>query len=144
KGAGLRVLTETVSSPTLADQLAGDREGALLRDFPEARWYQYDPARSDYPLEGSRLAFSAPVNTVYDFTKADVIVALDADFLSCGPAHLRYAHDFMSRRRVRGDAAEAAMNRLYAVEPMPSNTGAVADHRLPLRVADVEGFARAL
>ncbi|HXG09060.1 MAG TPA: TAT-variant-translocated molybdopterin oxidoreductase, partial [Gemmataceae bacterium] len=100
KGAGLRILTETITSPTLAYQIAGDHDSALLRQFPEARWYQYDAARSDHVQEGARLAFGAYVNTVYDFTAADVVVALDADFLSCGPAHLRYVHDFMSRRRV--------------------------------------------
>ena len=36
------------------------------------------------------------------------------------------------------------MNRLYAVEPMPTPTGARADHRLPLRAADIEEFAWAL
>ena len=39
KGAGLRLLTETVTSPTLARQIR-----ALLKEFPEAKWHQYDPA----------------------------------------------------------------------------------------------------
>ncbi len=36
------------------------------------------------------------------------------------------------------------MNRLYVVESTPSNTGAMADHRLPLRAAEIEAFALAL
>ncbi len=36
------------------------------------------------------------------------------------------------------------MNRLYAVESTPTNTGAMADHRLRLRAAEIESFARAL
>src|SRR5580700_2461285 len=36
------------------------------------------------------------------------------------------------------------MNRLYAVESTPTNTGAMADHRLRMKASDVEGFARAL
>jgi len=36
------------------------------------------------------------------------------------------------------------MNRLYAVEPTPTVTGATADNRLPLKANDVELFARAL
>ena len=39
RGAGLRVLTETVTSPALAHQLRKLREL-----FPEARWHQYEPA----------------------------------------------------------------------------------------------------
>src|SRR5204863_8382108 len=34
RGAGLRILTETVTSSTLASQLA-----AILRDLPDARWH---------------------------------------------------------------------------------------------------------
>src|ERR1051326_1903914 len=37
-GAGLRILTEHVTSPTLADQLR-----ALLTRFPRAKWHQYEP-----------------------------------------------------------------------------------------------------
>jgi anaerobic selenocysteine-containing dehydrogenase len=36
------------------------------------------------------------------------------------------------------------MNRLYVVESTPSLTGAKADHRLPLRASEIEGFAREL
>jgi molybdopterin-containing oxidoreductase family iron-sulfur binding subunit len=143
-GKALRVLTETITSPSLADQLMGERNGTLRTVFPEARWYQYEPARSAAGLEGARLAFGEYLNAVYRFESSDVVLALDADFLSCGPAHLRYVHDFTSRRRMRGKPDQATMSRLYVVESMPSTTGAVADHRLPLRAREVESFARAL
>ena len=144
EGIGLRVLTETITSPSLANLLTGDREGELRRKFPRARWHQYDPARSDSVLEGARLAFGENLSPIYHFDDADVVLALDADFLSMGPAHLRYVRDFMERRRVAGKPGQAAMNRLYVVECMPSSTGAVADHRLPLRCREVENFARTL
>jgi MoCo/4Fe-4S cofactor protein with predicted Tat translocation signal len=134
QGAGLRILTETVGSPTLAAQLQ-----ALLKDYPAAKWHQYEPAGTDSARAGARLAFGADVGHHYRFDKADVVLSLEADFLSCGPAHLRYVRDFTARRRVRGDKAD--MNRLYVVECELSPTGAVADHRLPLRAGQVEGFA---
>jgi len=137
QGTGLRVLTETVTSPTLASQLR-----ALLNKFPAATWHQYEPAGRDTARTGARLAFGEPVETHYRFDRAAVILALDADFLACGPASLRYASDFAARRRVV--AGQAAMNRLYTVESTPSLTGAMADHRLPLRAADIESFARAV
>lgn len=139
-GAGLRVLTETITSPTLAYQLTEELRSA----FPEARWYQYEPARSDSGLEGARLAFGEYVNAIYRFENANVVLALDADFLSRGPAHLRHVRDFTHRRRVQGAPDKATMNRLYVVECMPSTTGAVADHRLPLRAREIERFARTL
>ena len=118
------------------------RLGALLKKFPAAKWHQYEPCGRDNSREGARLAFGKPVNTVYRIEQADVIVSLDADFVSSGPGHVRYARDFSSRRVIEG--TNAKLNRLYVVESMPSSTGAVADHRKALRAGDVEAFAREL
>src|SRR5262249_259340 len=136
-GAGLRVLTETITSPSLADQLMGDRAGAVLEEFPKARWIQFDATRSHAALAGAHRSFGAYVDTIYHFDAAAVVVALDADFLACGPAHLCHARDFMSKRKVEGDSATATMNRLYAVESTPTLTGAAADHQLPLRAGAI-------
>ena len=137
KGAGLRILTGAVTSPTLADQIT-----SLLAQFPQAKWHQYEPCSRDTAREGAKQAFGEYVNTVYHFDRADVVVSLDADFLCSGPGALRYAHDFSAKRRVTGP--QSAMNRLYVVENTPTSTGAMADHRLPLRASEVEAFARAL
>ena len=127
KGAGMRILTKTVTSPTLGAQMR-----ALLAQFPGAKWHQYEVCSGDSVREGARLAFGRPVNTVYHFDQADVIVSLDADFLTCGAGHVRYARDFASRRDLSAGAA-SNLNRLYVAESMPTSTGAMADHRLPLR-----------
>jgi MoCo/4Fe-4S cofactor protein with predicted Tat translocation signal len=134
----IRLLTGTVTSPALAQQI----RDVLARFGANAKWHVYEPAGRDNARLGARFAFDEEVEAVYDFTNADVILSLDADFLSCGPGHLRYVRDFSSRRRVRG--RQPAMNRLYAVESTPTNTGAMADHRWPLRAAQVESFARAV
>ncbi len=137
RGAGLRILTETVTSPTLAAQIA-----SLLAEFPEARWHQYEPAGRDSARAGALRAFGEYVNAVYRVDKADVILSLDADFLTFGPGHLRYARDWSVRRN--GQAGRTAMNRLYAVECTPGSTGAVADHRLAVRPSEIEALARAV
>jgi MoCo/4Fe-4S cofactor protein with predicted Tat translocation signal len=137
QGAGLRLLTETVTSPTLASQIR-----ALLASFPAARWHQYEPAGRDAARAGARLAFGQPVGSVYRFGQADVILTLDADFLGAGPGRVRYARDFTARRRV--EPGRLDLNRLYAVESAPSITGTMADHRLVLRPTQIESFARAL
>jgi MoCo/4Fe-4S cofactor protein with predicted Tat translocation signal len=136
-GGGLRLLTGTVTSPTLAQQLR-----TLLERFPAAVWHQYEPAGSGAARAGARLAFGGELDAQYRFDKADVILALDADFLSCGPAALRYARDFAGKRRVW--QGERTMHRLYAVESTPSLTGTMADHRLPLRSGEVAAFAHAV
>ncbi|HYE66823.1 MAG TPA: TAT-variant-translocated molybdopterin oxidoreductase [Pyrinomonadaceae bacterium] len=137
RGAGLRILTETVTSPTLASQLE-----AILTEFPAARWYQYEPAGRDGARLGATLAFGQAVNTIYNFEQADRILAIDSDFLSCGPGTLRYARQFAAKRRV--EAGRTEMSRLYVVESTMTNTGAKADHRLALRPSEIEGFARAV
>ncbi len=137
KGAGLRILTGAVTSPAKSDQLK-----SILSQFPQAKWHQYEPLSRDSVREGSKLAFGEYVNPVYHFDQADVIVALDADFLSAGPGAIRYARDFADKRRVTG--ADSTMNRFYAAESSPTVTGAMADHRAPIRARDVEAFARAL
>ena len=137
QGAGLRILTETVSSPTLAAQL---RE--ILTRMPLAKWHQWEPAGRHNAREGSRLAFGAYLDAQYAVEKADVILTLDADFLCSGPGGLKHARAFASRRRIDGDASR--LNRLYAVESTPTNTASKADHRLRLRASEIERFARAL
>ena len=136
KGAGLRILTESVSSPTLASQLRD-----LVARFPSARWHQWDPASRENARAGAKLAFGEYVEAQYQLDRADVIVTLDADILGCGPGSLRYARDFAARRRPE---QAGQMNRLYAIESMPTSTGSRADHRLPLRPSEVEELARTL
>jgi MoCo/4Fe-4S cofactor protein with predicted Tat translocation signal len=132
QGAGIRILTTTTTSPTLADQLH-----TFLTNYPQAKWHVYEPINRDNVLEGAKLAFGQPVETRYDFSKADVIVSLDADFLYAGfPGNVKYIRDFASRRDPDGK-----MNRLYMIESMPTSTGAKADHRLPIQGSRVENLA---
>jgi MoCo/4Fe-4S cofactor protein with predicted Tat translocation signal len=136
KGRGLRMLTETVGSPTLGAQLL-----ALLQELPEARWHQWEPANRDQAWAGATAVFGQPVDTVLRLDQADVILSLDADFLACGPGHLSSVRAFAARRRSRD---RQRMNRLYSVESTPGVTGGCADHRLPMRASEVEGFARSV
>jgi molybdopterin-containing oxidoreductase family iron-sulfur binding subunit len=169
-GVRLRILTETITSPTLAAQLT-----QLLSLFPAARWVRFDAVGGENAREGIARAFGRPASVHYDFLKADVIVALDADFLGCGPGQVRYNRDFADRRKIRHNGKNAAelaagrqpqpkkdkeegkqgptfkegvqpdqVNRLYVAEVMPSITGSVADHRLALTSAQAESFVRAL
>ena len=133
QGAGLRILTETVTSPTLAALLK-----QILTALPQARWHSYEPVGTQ-AAAGAALAFGQPAHTVYRFDRADRVLSLDSDFLSAGPGDLRYARDFIDRRRVLDGKTE--MNRLYAVETTPTNTGAKADHRLSLKPSQLETFA---
>src|SRR6266566_4140181 len=135
-GSGIRILSKSFSSPTLADQMQ-----QVLKRFPEAKWHFYEPVNRDNVYAGAQMAFGQPVETTYKLDAADVIVSLDADFLSAGfPGTTRYARDFAKRR----DPDSGKMSRLYVVESTPSATGAKADHRQPRPASEIEPFARAL
>src|SRR5260221_4050732 len=137
QGAGLRILTETVTSPTLGNQLQ-----QLLKQYPAAKWVQYEPVGRDNIFEGAQLAFGNVVEPHYRFDKADVIVSLDSNFLQDIAGGIRYTHDFTEKRHVRSN--QTKMNRLYAVESTPTITGAMADHRLAQRPGQIANFAFAL
>ncbi|MDB6147145.1 MAG: molybdopterin oxidoreductase, iron-sulfur binding subunit [Spartobacteria bacterium] len=133
-GEGLAILTETVTSPTVAAQMK-----AISQRFPKSWWYQWDPISRD-ALRDGRAGGEFGGETTYDFKKSRVVVALDSDFLFTHPAALRHGRDFASSRRVI-DVDGARMSRLYVAEPTPSITGSNADHRLPVAAADIGAIA---
>jgi MoCo/4Fe-4S cofactor protein with predicted Tat translocation signal len=137
QGAGLRILTGPVSSPTLIDQLK-----TLLTKYPQAKWVQFSPVERHNTLAGAQLAFGQAYDLVYSFDQADVVLSLDDDFMFTEPGHLRYSRDFMARHQPI--SAQGTMNRLYVVESSLTLTGSNADHRLAVKPSQVEAFARAV
>ncbi|MCC7184624.1 MAG: TAT-variant-translocated molybdopterin oxidoreductase, partial [Acidobacteria bacterium] len=130
-GAGLRILTEPISSPSLIAQMQ-----TMLAALPEARWHQWDAVYGT--VQGGAPSASA----LYNFKNADIVVALDADFLGFGPSAVRYAKDFSSRRKIGTPSDQ--QNRLYVAEPVPTVTGTKADHRVALKAAEIHAAAAAL
>ena len=137
QGAGLRILTGPSTSPTLAVQI-----GAILTALPQARWVQYAPISRENAAAGARQAFGSDAHVVYQFSKATAVVALDSDFMSEAGSGVRYSREIAVRRKVR--KGTTSMLRLYVAEPSPSNTGNMADHRLPARASQIETLARAI
>jgi MoCo/4Fe-4S cofactor protein with predicted Tat translocation signal len=135
-GAGLHILTETITSPTVGAQMA-----ALREQFPQLHWHQYEPINLDNVQAGAQLAFGRIVNPLYHFDQAERVFALDADFLYALPGSLRYARQWIDGRRIW---QTETMNRLYVVESTPTITGAKADHRLPLRASQIASVAAAV
>ena len=135
QGAGLSILTGTVTSPTLAGQI-----NSLLQQLPRAKWHQWVPVGRGNTRTGTEMAFGQTVNVTYNFKPANVILSLDNDFTFWEPGSVRYARQFASRRKVTQSQAE--MNRLYLVESSMSPLSGSADHRLPLQAGRIEAFAR--
>ncbi len=134
-GARIRFLTEPISSPMLADVRT-----RLQKRLPNARFFSYTSVTQDAASEGTQAVFGQPLTALYDFSKADVILSLDADFLESRPANLAYARQFANRR----DPNAGNLNRLYVAEPRYTITGGMADHRLRVRSQDILGLAGAI
>ncbi|MHB8388737.1 MAG: TAT-variant-translocated molybdopterin oxidoreductase, partial [Acidobacteriaceae bacterium] len=137
-GQGLYFLSGTVVSPTLAAQWK-----SASAKYPNAKWFQYDPVNRDSARIASRQAFGDYVDPQYKLDAADVILSLDADFLSglWHPGFLKLASDYAQRRSLN---AGVEMNRMYSVESTPSTTGFKAEHRLRMRASQIEGFSAAI
>jgi len=131
EGAGLRILTEPISSPSLVAQMQ-----ALLASLPQAKWHQWDA------VYGTVQGGAPSATPLYNFKNADIVVSLDADFMGFGPSAVRYTKDFSSRRKIGTPTDQ--LNRLYVVEPIPTVTGSKADHKVALKAADVHAAAAAL
>jgi MoCo/4Fe-4S cofactor protein with predicted Tat translocation signal len=133
-GTGVWFLTETITSPTLAAQWK-----QVQQKYPNAKLVQYDAVNGDAGRAASKAAFGDYVDTLYKLENADVILALDADFLGgIGfPGFLPMAAAYAERHRYEEGQP---MNRLYVAETMPTVTGFKAEHRLGLKPSDMERF----
>jgi MoCo/4Fe-4S cofactor protein with predicted Tat translocation signal len=135
-GAGLRLLTGTVTSHTLRARIE-----ALLAQYPNARWTQWEPLSRAAPRRGAVLAYGRPVDVVAHLDAVDVLVSIDGDLLSTNPGRLHYARDFAGRRN---PARAGSMSRVYAIEATPTLLGSVADHRIVAGPARLQRIMTAL
>jgi MoCo/4Fe-4S cofactor protein with predicted Tat translocation signal len=136
-GTGLAFLAEENNSPT--------REKfrqALAAEFPGMIWAEYEPLGHSLATQAVEAAFGPGAKLVPQLTEADVLLALDSDFLNASVVGINFADGFFPRRSP--DQTDRGMNRLYAVESAYSLTGGMADHRLPLKSSRIGAFTHAL
>ena len=136
-GLGLAFLVEETHSPT-RDRLRSE----LQKQFPRMRWCVFDPLLSEAQHFSTQISFGENTRLIPQFDKADIVFALDSDFLNCGEGELTSIRGFTSRRRVR--EAKDSMNRLYVVENHFTLTGAMADHRLRYPASQIPAITHAL
>ena len=129
RGERFRILTGTVTSPSLAAQIEH-----LRSVYPGLRWHQWEAVSRDSVRGGAQIAYGRAVEMVPHLAKADVILAIDSDLLSSAPGHLAFARAFAGRRN---PAQTGKMSRIYAVESTPTLTGLAADHRFSVGPADL-------
>ncbi len=131
QGEGLAVLAIPSRSPAFRRAAA-----AFRKFFPRALWTEWEPLHSDSEDAGCLAALGKSVRPRYLLADARAILALDDDLLHMRPDSTRLAREYAAHRKPES----GWMNRLWSVEPVFTVTGAAADHRLPLRRAQVGAF----
>ena len=126
-----------MTSPTFADLL-----DQLLAEYPAARWHQYERRQSRQQPRRLSARIRQICRYALQFDKADVVVSLDSDFLSWSPASCDTRANLRAGEKSR--PARTSMNRLYVIESGPTITGAMADHRFPMRSSDIAVLAQTL
>jgi Fe-S-cluster-containing dehydrogenase component len=128
-GAGLRLLSGCVSSPSLLEQI-----DTVRKRYPESGWISWEPSSRQRAREATRQLYGKPLDLVGRIDRADVVLGIESDLFSTDPGRLRYARDFASRR----NPVRSKMSRIYAIESTPTLLGSVADHRFVAETPDIE------
>ena len=125
KGGAIRIVTSTVLSPTTKAVVAD-----FIAKYPTTRHIMYD-ANSVFGLvQANQSSFGKAVIPSYDFSKAEIIVSLGADFLGTWIAPLEYAKAYAQGRKIGAvGGGKKTMSRHYQFETGLSMTGANADYR---------------
>jgi MoCo/4Fe-4S cofactor protein with predicted Tat translocation signal len=128
-GAGKRIvlLTGTIISPSTKAAIA-----KLKERYATLEHVQYDTVSYSGLTNANLKSFGKRVLPSYDLTKADVVVGIDADFLSSWGSATEATWQYASRRNPDG-----AMNKHFQFEARMSITGANADVRVPLKVSEL-------
>lgn len=132
-GKGMAILSQSISSPS-EEKLANE----FKAKYPNAVWATYEPVSQENAAEGVFKVTGKKARPTYNLDQANIVVAIDSDFLNTEPNSVRYTKDFSKRRRVF--KAQDSMNRLYSIESMHTSTGAMADHRLPVSSSRIQNF----
>jgi len=136
-GPGLAFLAERKNSPT-RDRLRVELEAK----YPGLIWCEYEPLGDSETARAVAACFAPGVRLVPKFERADIVLALDSDFVSSSDKGVGFAAGFFPRRNP--DQKGAPMNRLYVVENHFSGAGGLADHRYRCKASLIGEFARQL
>ncbi|MFT7514629.1 MAG: Fe-S-cluster-containing dehydrogenase component [Candidatus Omnitrophota bacterium] len=154
QGEGIYLLVEPSSSPTLARQLEslikGDPKAAAeaepgekAKHWPKISIHYDEPTGRQNARAGAQLAFGKDLDAVYQTEKADVVLALDADYLTQAPGQ-QTTNAIGHGKRRSGVNSVDGFNRVYSVESTLTPTGTTADHRLAVKAGKVEHIGRAV
>ncbi len=124
----IRIVSQSILSPT-TKKVIND----FINRYPGTKHVVYDPQSSYGMVSANQQNFGKAVLPAYDFSKAEVIVSLDADFLGTWIAPVSYIKQYARRRKLSG--SRKSMSRHYHFESNMSLTGSNADYRVPVKAS---------
>jgi molybdopterin-containing oxidoreductase family iron-sulfur binding subunit len=139
KAAGskeIAIVTHTIVSPT-AKKLFDDFKTA----YPTTRVYSYEVFNDSARRSAWAKSYGKKTLPVVKWEKANVILALESDFLGNEGNQMEQMRQFTNRRDVM---SKEEFNRLYVVEGGATLTGLNADYRMALRTDAIEEFVMCL
>ena len=126
KGGQVVLLTNTLASPS-TEKLIGE----FIASNPTAKHVVYDAVSSSEALDAFETVYGERALVDYDFSKASLIVSVGADFLGDwqgGGYDTSYAQGRIPKN--------GKMSRHFQLEANMTLSGAAADKRLPMSVAN--------
>ncbi|WP_053405689.1 TAT-variant-translocated molybdopterin oxidoreductase [Persicobacter sp. CCB-QB2] len=130
QGGKIALVSHSLISPSTNKALA-----AFAEKYGNVETFVYDPVSVSAIAQANEWAFGTKVVPTYDFSKADVIVSFDADFLNNWVNPIANAAQYAETRKVTKE--NPTMSRHYQVEANLSMTGANADYRAALKPSQI-------
>ncbi len=128
-GGSIRIITSTILSPATKAVLAD-----FMAKYPSARHIMYDANSAFGMIQANQASFGKAVIPAYDFSKANTIVSINADFLGTWVAPIEFMRPYAQGRKIGAvGGGKKTMSRHYQFETGMSMTGANADYRTGIK-----------
>ena len=122
----IRIVSSTINSPTTKKVIS-----EFIDKFPNTKHIVYDAHSVSGVIKANKESFGLEVIPTYNYSKAEVIVSIGADFLGTWLASPEYMHQYGQSRKLGKNKKK--MSRHYQFETGLSLTGANADYRTAIK-----------
>ena len=137
KGGQIRIVSQSVLSPTTKKAVS-----EFVAKFPTTQHISYDSASAYGIAEANRRSFGESMIPSYDFSKANTIVSVGADFLGTWISPIEFTKQYSKTRKI--NEHHRKMSRHFQFEANLSLTGANADYRTPIKPSQAGPLVAAL
>lgn len=128
-GKQISLITPTIVSPSTKKAIE-----VFIKKYPSSKHIQYDAISASGILEANKANFNKAAIPTYDFSKAQIIVGFDADFLGSWLSPVEFTKQYSKKRDLFDN--KDSFSRHYHFEAGMSLTGSNADKRFPIKPSE--------